>query len=135
MRQNKVIQSLLLNWPAKVFSLVLAILVYVFVQYASLDIRVVTIPLEVSLPAEGVAPQSKVPSEIEVEIKGKDSLIHLVNPSAIEASVDFSTVRGEGISVRNVVLEYERHLFDTSHITFVANPVQIRIFFMSEKGL
>ncbi len=135
MRQNKVLQNLLLNWPAKVFSLVLAILVFMFVQYASLGSRIVTIPLTVVLPADGVVPQSLIPETIEVEIKGKDSLIHLVNPSGIEASADFSAVRGEGIAVRNVILDYEKHLFDTSHISFIADPVQVRVLFMSEKSL
>ncbi|MFA5446933.1 MAG: CdaR family protein [Sphaerochaeta sp.] len=134
MRQNKYLQNLLLNWPAKILSLVFALLVYTFIQYSTLDTRIVTIPLEVTLPDALVA-ESLVPSQVQVQIKGDDSIIYLVDPNAIVAAVDFSDVKSEGIAVRSVVLHYDEHLFDTAKISFLADPIQFRILFSFDKEL
>ena len=134
MRQNKYLQNLLLNWPAKILSLVFALLVYTFIQYSTLDTRIVTIPLEVTLPDALVA-ESLVPSQVQVQIKGDDSIIYLVDPNAIVAAVDFSDVKSEGIAVRSVVLHYDERLFDTAKISFLAYPIQFRILFSFDKEL
>ncbi|MDD3928423.1 MAG: CdaR family protein [Sphaerochaeta sp.] len=125
---SKHMQSLLLNWPAKVLSLVFALLVYVFIQYSTLGARVVTLPLEVSLPPSLEA-QSLVPTSVEVIIRGDEDVIYLINPNAIEATIDFSEVTEEGISTSLVVLTYDERVFDGAGISLVANPNQYRILF------
>ncbi|NCC63303.1 MAG: hypothetical protein EOM15_01430 [Spirochaetia bacterium] len=128
MRLNKAMQSLLNNWPVKVLSLVFALLVYSFINYATITDRVVTVPLEVHLPDSLIA-QSLVPSTVKVHIKGDDSLIYLVDPSAIHASLDFSSVTQEGIASRAVVLVYDQEVFNRARIALSAEPQQFRVLF------
>lgn len=128
MRTNKYVQNLLFNWPAKVLSLVFALLVYAFIQYSTLDTRVVTVPLSVSLPA-ALAAESLVPQKVEIQIKGNEDIIYLVDPAAIAASIDFSDVRQPSIATRPVVLIYDEHVFDSAQITLTAQPNQFRILF------
>lgn len=128
MKTNKYVQSLLFNWPAKVLSLVFALFVYAFIQYSTLDTRVVTIPLAVTLP-DGLVAESLVPQKVEVQIRGNEDIIYLVDPSAIGATIDFSDVRQAGIATRSIVLIYNEHVFDSAHITLLAQPSQYRILF------
>ena len=133
MRVNKYLQNLLFNWPAKVLSLVLALLIYAFIQYSTLDTRVVTIPLTVRLPEHLVA-ESLVPQNVEVRIKGNEDIIYLIDPAAIAASIDFSDVGEDGIATRSVVLIYDERVFDSAQISLLANPSQFRILFATGQG-
>lgn len=128
MKLSKYLQSFLVNWPAKVLSLVFALLVYVFIQYSTMGARVVTIPVQVSLPPSLEA-QSLVPTSVEVIIRGNEDVIYLIDPNAIKASIDFSAVEQAGIFTALVVLSYEERVFDSAGISLVANPNQYRILF------
>jgi hypothetical protein len=128
MRQNKYLQTLLYNWPAKILSLVFALVVFAFIQYTNLDTRIVTIPLEVTLPTV-LEPQSLVPTRVDVKIKGNEDIIYLIDVTSISATANFSDVRSEGIATRAVSLVYEKQIFDSAQISLVADPEQFRILF------
>ncbi len=134
MKLNKYLQGLLYNWPAKVLSLVFAILVYAFIQFSTMGSRVVSIPISVDLPQTLVA-ESLVPSSIEVTIQGNEDIIYLINPDSIEASLDFSTVEEAGIATRSVVLRYEEEVFESAGIALQADPQFYRILFAQGSGI
>ncbi|MBZ4673603.1 MAG: YbbR family protein [Spirochaeta sp.] len=128
MKLNKYLQGVLSNWPAKVLSLVFAMLVYAFIQYSTMGARVVSIPIEVYLPPSLEA-ASLVPSSIEVSIQGNEDIIYLINPESIKASLDFSSVGEAGIATAPVVLRYEEDVFESAGIALRAEPQYYRIFF------
>jgi len=130
---NKHLQAFLYNWPAKVLSLVFALLVYAFIQYTTLGARVVTLPLSVTLPSNYEA-QSLVPSSVEVSIRGNEDIIYLINPNSIQASVDFSAVNKEGIATAPVILVFDDQLFESAEIALEASPTQYRILFTAGSG-
>lgn len=134
MKTNKHLQTLLFNWPAKVLSLVFALLIYAFIQYSTLETRVVTIPLSVQLPEHLVA-ESLIPQKVDVQIKRNESIIYLVDPASITASIDFSDVRATGIAARSVVLIYDERVFDSAQISLLASPSQYRILFAEGQDL
>lgn len=127
-KPSKYLQAFLYNWPAKVLSLVFALLVYALIQYTTLGARVVTIPISVSLPSQFEA-QSLVPTSVEVIIRGNEDIIYLIDPNYIQASVDFSAVDKEGIATAPVILVYDEHVFDGAEIAMLANPTQYRVLF------
>ena len=61
MKLNDVWRAIMFNWPVKVFSLVLAIGLYLVVNYATMDQRKVEIPLQVLLP-----PRSRPPAPFPI---------------------------------------------------------------------
>lgn len=128
MKLNKYLQSMLYHWPAKVISLVFAVCIYLFIQYSTIGSRVVTIPLDVQLPSAYVA-SSLVPNSVEVQIRGNDDIIYLIDPNSIKASIDFSFVKREGIANAPVLLVYEENVFESGGISISANPSQYRILF------
>nr|WP_321307296.1 hypothetical protein [uncultured Sphaerochaeta sp.] len=128
MKLNKYLQGALYNWPAKVLSLVFAVLVYAFIQFSTMGARVVSIPIEVHLPISLEA-ESLVPASIEVSIQGNEDIIYLINPESIEASLDFSSVDEAGIATAPVVLRYEEDVFESAGIALQAEPQYYRILF------
>lgn len=127
-RLNKYLQRFLVNWPAKVLSLLLALVVYAFIHYSSIGARSVTIPITVLLP-EQMEAQSLVPASIDVEIRGNEHIIYLISPDSITAVADFSKVDKEGITVANVRLTYEEEVFKRGEITLKASPSSVRVLF------
>jgi len=133
MKLNKYFQSVLYNWPAKMLSLVFALLVYLFITYSTLGSRVVTIPLVVNLPSNLVA-ESLVPTSVQINIRGAEDIIYLVDPNAIEATIDFTFVKEPGIASSAIVLKYEQQVFNNAGISLVANPSDYRILFSQGSG-
>ena len=91
MKQNKVLSSLLSNWIPKVFSFMIALFIVIAVRFMNVNDRVVTLPLDVTLP-ESYEAVSLVPDTVDVIITGSDSIIYLVEPETISAHADFSDV-------------------------------------------
>ncbi len=134
MKLNKHFQNMLYHWPTKVISLIFAVFIYLFIQYSTIGARVVTIPLDVHLPS-GYEAMSLVPESVEVEIRGNEDVIYLIDPNSIEASINFSFVQSEGIASAPVVLSYEENVFESGGISVSPSPSQYRILFSREGGL
>ena len=127
-RRNKVLHALLADWAPKVFALVAALLLYVFGSYANGEVRTVTIPVAVKLPASVVA-VSTVPTTVQVRISGNGDVVYLANPEMIKASVDFSKVHARGIATSPIVLDFNQSAFASGSITLEAVPSQCRVMF------
>ncbi len=131
MKLNKHLENLLYHWPAKMISLVFAICIYLFIQYSTVGARVVTIPLDVELPS-GYEAMSLVPESVEIEIRGNDDIIYLIDPNSIMASLDLSFVQQEGIASAPVLLKYEKNVFESGGVSVSPNPSHYRILFRRE---
>ncbi len=131
MKPNKLWHTMLFNWPVKVFSLLLAISIYLVVNYATLDQRTVEIPLHVILPDAFVA-TSTVPESVTLKIKADERYIGMVDSSAIKATVDYSMVDTEGVSSAPVVLMAQPSYFDIE-VSFSTDPETIRIYFQKSE--
>ena len=125
MKQNIKIFS---SWGPKIFSFLLAIGVVLVVEFSNISNRVVTIPLDVSLPDNLVA-ESLVPETVEIVISGSEDVIYLVDPSLVKAYADFSFVNNSGIARVPVVLDFNQDVFRQSSISVKAQPSSVRILF------
>jgi len=132
MKLNKHLQNMLYHWPAKMISLVFAVCIYLFIQYSTTGARIVTIPLDVQLPS-GYEAMSLVPESAEVEIRGDEDVIYLIDPNSIMASLDFTFVQSEGIASAPVVLLYEENVFESGGVSVAPTPSQHRILFNREE--
>ena len=128
MKQSKVISSVLSNWVPKVFSFLIALFIVIAIRFLNINDRVVTLPLEVTLP-ESYEAVSLVPDTVDVVITGSDSIIYLVEPETIKASADFSSVSGPGITRVPVTLDYAGDIFTADGLTVSARPSSVRILF------
>jgi hypothetical protein len=128
MTKNSFLQSILYQWQVKLVCILLAVSCYFLISFSAFTDRQVVIPLEVSLP-ESLEAESLVPNSITININGSESIIYLIDPSLISASVDFSDVDEIGISRRTVVLSYDDKVFDKGAIKVSSIPETIRIAF------
>ena len=128
MKQSKLLSGILQNWVAKVFSFIIALAIVVSVRFLNVNDRVVTVPLDVTLP-ESYRAASLVPDTVDIVITGSDSIIYLVDPEGIEASADFSAVDGAGIVRVPVGLSYPDDIYTRDGLTVSAHPSSVRILF------
>lgn len=128
MKQSKLLSGILQNWVAKVFSFIIALAIVVSVRFLNVNDRVVTVPLDVTLP-ESYRAASLVPDTVDIVITGSDSIIYLVDPEGIEASADFSAVDGAGIVRVPVGLSYPDDIYTRDGLTVCARPSSVRILF------
>ncbi len=128
MKQSKLLSGILQNWVAKVFSFIIALAIVVSVRFLNVNDRVVTVPLDVTLP-ESYRAASLVPDTVDIVITGSDSIIYLVDPEGIEASADFSAVDGAGIVRVPVGLSYPDDIYTRDGLTVSARPSSVRILF------
>lgn len=132
--QNKISSILFGNWIIKIVSFICALTIVVSIRFLNATDRVVTIPLTVYLNAESdYTPLSLVPTSVDVVITGNDSVIYLVDPSLITASVDFSDVAEEGIARRVINLSYDRDIFTSSGLSISSSPETVRILFEEKR--
>lgn len=129
MKRNNLWQTFIFNWPAKVISLVMAVLLYLVVTFMTVQQREIDIPLQVVLPTSYIA-TSTIPENVKVIISGEDRAIHMIDPTSIEASVDFTFVSKEGVSAAPIVLSHADYPL-TSEITIRVSPEQLRVFFVT----
>lgn len=128
--QNKFSSVVFANWVVKIVSFICALAIVVSIRFLNATDRVVTIPVKVILDeSSSFQPISLVPDSVDVVITGNDSVIYLVDPSLITATVDFSDVMSDGIARRVVSLEYDRDIFTSNGLSVAASPATVRILF------
>ncbi len=126
MNLNKIIRSIFRDWPIKIISLLLAIGIYLVVNFVVLNSRSIEIPLEVIIP-EGYEVVSKVPESVTLKIEGDERYIQLVDPSAIRAKADFTFATAGGTLSVPVLIEAEKSYIDLD-FTLTTNPEVIRLY-------
>lgn len=134
MKRSKFLQKVFYNWQVKCICFLLAIFVYFMLTMALQETRTVTLPLEVKLPSNYTA-TSNIPDSIELNIKGTEDKIYMIDASKIKISADFSGVSAVGVSSIPVsidVSELEKYL-DVKGVSIYTTPSMIKIYF-SETG-
>ena len=110
--KNKALSSILQNWIPKIFSLLIALFIVITIRFMNVNDRV-----------------SLVPDTVDAVITGSDSIIYLVDPSAIKATADFSAVSVSGIAKVPVSLEYRDDIYTRDGLVVSAQPSSVRILF------
>lgn len=132
MKMNDVTRGLLNNWPIKVLSLFLAVLIYTIIHFTSLVTREVEIPLRVIHPEHYTA-VSTVPQQVTLILKGDDEDMSALKTEAVDAVADFSAVDGEGVHERPITLLYDNELFDID-FSASSDPSVLKIYYETIEG-
>ena len=83
------------NWPAKVLSIGLAIILFVFHRMSVLEMRYFSVPLNVE-QLGAMMPSSSYPRMIRISLRGEANSIYSVQEEDIEAFVDMSNYNTPG---------------------------------------
>lgn len=120
------LEKLLENWPAKIISLIAAILVYAFYQVSSLDTRYLVVPLEVREGA-GMICTDISESSIKVAIRGAITDINTIEAKDFKAFVDMGRYMDEGKSFAPVQLDLSDNVRIMKDIEIKLEPETIEV--------
>lgn len=95
MRTKRFFERLLENWPAKIISLAVALVLFLFYRIINLEERFFNVPLQVEV-SENFTPSGNYPRSIRITLRGKAEDIFHILEEDIEASVDLRNFKNEG---------------------------------------
>ena len=129
MPKSKVMQSLAYNWPAKVLSLVTALLIFFIIQMVTATERSFYIPLEVRVPDNYIV-ENTIPKQIKLIIRGPEKDIYRIIPEQITSSVDFLDVNTDfdGVHIRSVIINTDMVVGNTDMISYKPDPDSVKLF-------
>jgi len=113
------------NWLAKVVCLILAILIYLFYQFSSLDKKVYTLPLTIYENGSMVS-ATKNKQYVKVTIKGKSEDLATVTENDVTAYLDVSSETEEGSYKFPVLIK-------TSERLMLMEPLEVKVSPEEEK--
>ena len=95
MRISTFFAHLFRNWPAKVLSFALALLLLVFHDITRLEERFITVPLEVRLSAD-LVPAATYPQQVRLRLRGESEQIFRIVEDDLRAYIDLQRFASEG---------------------------------------
>ena len=107
------------NWPAKVLSLALALILFIFHRMITLETRFFSVPIVIE-NLNGMVPSSSYPRMIRVSIRGEANSIYSVLEDDIEVYVDLDKFNDPGTYI--VPVQWRRK--GTAQL---AEPMQVSV--------
>jgi len=93
---NKLIIKIIENWPVKVLSIALAVILFVFNRLNTLTTRPLSVPLTIETHST-LVPASAYPQNVRVNLRGEDEGVKAISEHDIEVYVDLSRYEDGGL--------------------------------------
>ena len=93
---DKLLNRLIDNWPAKVLSLAIAILLSMFHQISVLEERYFSVPLQIETSGD-LLPSGPYPKMVRLTLKGEANSLYPIQESDIEAYADLTKYDSPGL--------------------------------------
>ncbi len=114
------------DWPAKVLSLAVAILVFTFYRLNRLEDRYVSVPLAVTVGDEFV-PSSSLPRSVRLTLRGESNSLVTILEEDLRASVDLSRATSEGFYKAPVLVEKRGSALGVDPLEITIDPPEIAV--------
>ncbi|MCX7024420.1 MAG: CdaR family protein [Spirochaetes bacterium] len=126
MKRNKAIEAIFENWPAKVLSLVAALVLTVLWRINRLEERQLPVPLAV-ITNSVFTPASPYPRTVRLLLRGDSSAIFSLGEGDFEATIDLSDTLEEGFVRASVKVGKKGNAAGLDPLEVVADPAEISI--------
>ncbi len=126
MRYEKYLAAVLHNWPAKVLSLAVALMLMVFFNLTRLEQRIINVPLAVSLNDE-MALSTQLPRTVRIVLKGERDTIYGIREDDISAYLELSGIKSEGAYRIPIKLEKRGNALSADPLEIAAEPLEIAV--------
>jgi YbbR domain-containing protein len=123
---RKLILSLAENWPAKVLSVAIALILFVFHEMSTLTTRTIIIPLAVETNS-ALAPGSAYPRSVRVRLRGESEGVKSILDSDVEAYLDFSRHESEGQYRAPVQVRRKGSALIPEPLEITVNPLEVSV--------
>ena len=126
MKLDRLLKATFHDWPAKVLSLAIALLLMLFFNLTRLEQRTISIPLTISINDE-MAPSSQYPRMIRVTLRGERDVIYGVRDDEISASLDLAEFKNEGVFRAPIRLEKRGNALLADPLEIYPEPSEVAI--------
>ena len=126
MKLKKIGEYIINNWPVKILSIALALLLFFFCRLNTTESHYIVIPLEVMLNNDLVV-ADPYPAEIRVTLRGKSENFFLINEKDITAYVDFSSKEKSGYYRGPVRIKKRGNALQADLLEVKVDPREVRL--------
>ena len=126
MNMNKIIAKVAENWPAKVISIALALIIFVFHRMSSLSERFFSVPL-VFISQTNLVPASPYPRTIRISLRGDVNNIYTIQEDDISAYVDLARYDKPGNYQAAIQIQKNGTALDVSPLEIRIEPGEIAL--------
>jgi len=123
---KKLIAKITEKWPAKVISIVVAIIIFVFHRMSGLQERFFSVPLQLEINND-LVPSSPYPRNIRVNLRGDANSIFPINEGDVEAYVDLTKFQQPGFYKASVQIRKKGTAVEADSLEIEVDPLQISI--------
>ncbi len=123
---KRLIDKLLNNWLAKVVSLFIAILLYIFYNASQIDKKTFVVPLKIE--ENGIVMHvGSVPNYITVVVRTNDTIMNMINSSDFEGLIDISYITEPGTYNLPVHMNLSSKLMEMDPLEVILKDEEIKL--------
>jgi YbbR domain-containing protein len=125
-KNKTILEQIISNWSAKALSLAAAIMLFLFHNFSSLSERFLSVELN-AVFADGYTTAQPYPRRVRVEIRGTDRSLAAAGEEDIEAVVDFSRFKEEGVHTTPISITKKGALEGIDTIEILVEPLELTL--------
>lgn len=126
MRIRKFFERLIDNWPAKIISLAVALILFLFYRIINLEERFINVPLELEVP-KNFTPADNYPKKVRVTLRGSEEEIFSILEEDIRAEVDLTEYSSEGIYREAVEVTKRGTALSADMLEITVDPMEVTV--------
>jgi len=123
---RKLILGMAENWPAKVLSVAIALILFVFHEMSTLTIRTIIVPLTIETNS-ALAPASAYPRNVRVRMRGESDGVKAILDKDIDAYLDFTGHESEGQYRAPVQIRKKGSALVPEPLEITVNPLEVSV--------
>lgn len=124
MSSRKPIMGLFNNWPAKMLSVAIALMLFVFHRMSTLATRTLSAPLIIETSSM-LVPASPYPQNVRINMRGEDDSIRAILDGDIEAFADFRKYEAEGYYRAPIQIRKKGSALGVEPLEISVNPLEV----------
>ncbi|MDR0316088.1 MAG: hypothetical protein LBH97_04225 [Treponema sp.] len=134
MNIRKLLTRAVENWPAKVLSIALAFIIFIFHRMNTLETRFFSIPLSVETSST-LIPAGDYPQIIRVSLRGDTGSIYTISEGDIEVYIDLTKYENEGLYRAPVQIRKKGNALGVEPLEISVEPMEISLRLDQKKDM
>jgi len=126
LRSKSFLEQIISDWPAKILSVAAAILMFLFYRMSTMEERFFRVPLELNVNQE-YTPAENYPRSVRVTLRGSKNDIHLVMEEDIQAYLDLTPIKSEGVYRVPVEIRKVRTALQIEPLEIKVEPLEVTL--------
>jgi YbbR domain-containing protein len=126
LRTRRFFERILENWPAKIISLAVALVLFLFYRIVNLEERFFNVPLSIEVP-ENFTVSGNYPRSVRITLRGREEEIFHILEEDIVASADLSGYANEGEYKVPVEIEKKNTALREESIEVTVEPSEVAV--------